>query len=151
MKFNVNNKKLYIGGLVFVTIAALITGYIAYSQRVERTARQAEHPELELKAIDRGEGNRTVQNGDTVEIHYKIYLEDDTIIKSTYENGVPFVFTVGDGNVIQAWEIGIEGMKIGEKREITSPASLAYGSGGTSENIPPNAKVITEIELISIK
>jgi FKBP-type peptidyl-prolyl cis-trans isomerase FkpA len=62
--------------------------------------------------------------------------------------GTPFVFTLGIGEVISGWDLGVAGMKVGGKRRLVVPPSLAYGAARNS-SIPPNATLLFEIELIA--
>ena len=105
----------------------------------------------ELKIEDEREGTGSaVKSGDTVEVNYIGTLLDGTKFDSSYDRGQTFSFTVGAENVIQGWDQGLVGMKIGGKRKLTIPASLGYGSQGAG-TIPPNSPLIFEIELVSIK
>ncbi len=91
------------------------------------------------------------KNGDTVAVHYVGTLENGTKFDSSIDRGVPFEFHLGAGQVIPGWEIGVEGMKVGEKRKLTIPSELAYGQRGAGNMIPPNATLIFEVELLGIK
>lgn len=87
--------------------------------------------------------------GNTVTVHYTGWLTDGTQFDSSYDRSQPFSFTVGAGQVIQGWEQGIPGMKVGGKRKLTVPPYLGYGAS-TVGIIPPNSTLIFEVELISI-
>lgn len=89
--------------------------------------------------------------GDTVSVNYSGTLTDGTKFDSSYDRGVPFEFTVGQGQVIRGWDEGIKGMKVGEKRTLYIPSSMGYGSNGAGDLIPSYAGLIFEVELMEIK
>jgi len=84
-------------------------------------------------------------------VHYVGVLENGTKFDSSVDRGTPFEFSLGAGRVIPGWDIGVEGMKVGEVRKLTVPSELAYGSGGAGNAIPPNATLIFEVQLLGIK
>lgn len=98
------------------------------------------------------EGNGVVaKTGDTVSVNYVGTLLDGTKFDSSLNPGrTPFEFTLGQNRVIQGWELGVAGMKVGEKRKLTIPPELAYGSQGSGGVIPPNATLNFEIDLLGI-
>lgn len=95
-------------------------------------------------------GGDEVKAGDKVYVHYSGWLTDGAKFDSSYDRGVPFGFTVGQGQVIAGWEQGLLGMKVGGKRKLIIPAAWGYGASGVPGVIPPNAILIFEIELIKI-
>ncbi|MBA3752435.1 FKBP-type peptidyl-prolyl cis-trans isomerase [Candidatus Dependentiae bacterium] len=101
-----------------------------------------------------GKGDRVAQRGDTAVVHYVGWLDEDgkpgKQFDSSVERGVPFSFIVGAGQVIKGWDEGVVGMKIGEKRRLTIPSHLGYGSAGAPGSIPPNATLIFDVALLSL-
>ena len=91
----------------------------------------------------------TAAVGDTVSVNYVGTFTNGTKFDSSYDRGQPYPFRIGAGQVIAGWDQGVPGMKVGGKRRLTIPPSLAYGSQGNGP-IPPNATLIFEIELLSI-
>lgn len=106
----------------------------------------------ELKIEDTVEGTGSaVKSGDTVVINYTGTLLDGTKFDSSYDRNQPFETQIGVGQVIEGWDKGVVGMKVGGKRKLTIPSSMGYGSRGAGSVIPPNAGLIFEVELMGIK
>ena len=105
--------------------------------------------ELQSEILVEGEG-QPAQAGNQVTVHYIGRLVDGTIFDSSINRKKPFVFTLGQGKVIKGWDQGVNGMKVGEKRQLTIPPELGYGASGAGSVIPPNATLVFELELISI-
>lgn len=104
-----------------------------------------------LKEIVRaGTGDETPQGGNTVSVHYTGKLLDGTEFDSSRKRGT-FDFTLGNGSVIKAWEIGIKTMKKGEVAIFTCHADYAYGEQGSPPKVPPDATLIFEVELLDWK
>mmetsp|Transcript_2975 Transcript_2975/g.5240 ORF Transcript_2975/g.5240 Transcript_2975/m.5240 type:complete len:144 (+) Transcript_2975:114-545(+) len=94
--------------------------------------------------------NSFAKKGDKLQVHYVLTLESNgNKIDSSVDRGSPFEFTLGRGQVIKGWEIGIEGMCPGEKRQLKIPPSLGYGSRSTGR-IPPHSTLVFATELIKI-
>ena len=98
------------------------------------------------------------KSGQTVSVHYTGWLYDPTAadkhgtkFDSSRDRGTPFQFPLGAGRVIQGWDQGVEGMKIGGQRTLTIPADIAYGARGAGRVIPPNATLIFDVELMGIE
>ena len=106
--------------------------------------------ELKIDDLKVGEGVE-VKSGDTISINYKGTLLDGTEFDSSYKRNKPFETKIGVGQVIQGWDQGILGLKVGGKRKLTIPSSLGYGPKGSGASIPPNAGLVFEVELMSIK
>ncbi len=107
---------------------------------------------LEIKTTQAGTGDRVVKNGDKISVLYTGKLTDGTVFDaSSLHGGAPFDFVVGQGMVIQGWDQGLLGTKVGEKRTLSIPSDLGYGAQGAGGSIPPNADLIFDVELVSFK
>jgi hypothetical protein len=95
-----------------------------------------------------GDGAEAVA-GQTVVVNYRGTLANGTEFDSSYGRG-PFSFPLGGGRVIQGWDEGVAGMKVGGKRKLVIPPDLAYGERGAGGVIPPNATLTFEVELLRI-
>ena len=104
---------------------------------------------IKIETIIEGSGAES-KAGDVLTVHYTGTLENGTKFDSSVDRGSPFNFTLGIGQVIQGWEEGMKGMKVGEKRKLTIQPEYAYGSRGVPGVIPSNAVLIFEVELLGI-
>jgi FKBP-type peptidyl-prolyl cis-trans isomerase len=105
--------------------------------------------DVTIEEITVGTG-ATAALGDVVTVHYILSLENGNVLQSSYDGGTPLgPFQIGVGAVIPGFEQGILGMRVGGRRRVTVPPSLAYGAAGNGP-IPPNATIRFEIELVSI-
>ena len=103
--------------------------------------------DLEIKNNLEGDGVE-ILNHSKIKVHYIGTLEDGTKFDSSYDRGEPFSFQIGLRQVIEGWETGIIGMKVGGKRTLIIPPELGYGKRGAGELIPPNSTLIFDIEII---
>lgn len=106
--------------------------------------------DLVIEDIKVGTGDEAVA-GKKVTVNYKGTLTNGTQFDSSYDRGTPFTFNLGAGEVIQGWDNGVKGMKVGGKRKLTIPSQLGYGERGAGNLIPPNATLIFEVELLKVE
>ena len=105
---------------------------------------------LQINNIIEGEGAEII-NHSKIQVHYTGKLQDGTKFDSSYDRGQPFSFQIGLREVIEGWEIGLMGMKVGGKRTLIIPPELAYGERGAGDLIPPNATLTFDVEIIDVK
>lgn len=86
--------------------------------------------------------------GDTVSVNYTGKLTNGTVFDTSIGRA-PFTFTLGVGEVISGWDLGLNGMKVGGKRSLLIPPEMAYGSQAVGP-IPPNSALLFEVELLSV-
>jgi FKBP-type peptidyl-prolyl cis-trans isomerase FkpA len=96
--------------------------------------------------------------GKTVRVHYTGWLYDASAgdkrgekFDSSKDRGEPFEFSLGAGEVIQGWDDGVAGMKVGGTRILTIPPALGYGARGAPGAIPPNATLVFEVQLLDVR
>lgn len=89
--------------------------------------------------------------GKMVIVHYTGTLTDGSKFDSSLDRKQPFPFTLGAGQVIKGWDVGVAGMKVGGKRKLVIPPDMAYGARGYPPVIPPNSTLVFEVELLDVK
>ena len=95
---------------------------------------------------------KEAKKGLKVKVHYTGWLlEEGTKFDSSLDRGEPFEFTLGDGQVIKGWDLGVAGMKVGGKRQLRIPPELGYGYRGQPPVIPRSAYLIFDVELLDVK
>jgi peptidylprolyl isomerase len=104
---------------------------------------------LQYEDVVVGSG-KMAEPGMQVSVHYTGTLTDGTKFDSSLDRGQPIQFQLGAGRVIQGWEEGIKGMRIGGKRKLVIPPDLGYGANGGGP-IPPNATLLFDVELVDVK
>ncbi|WP_437595569.1 FKBP-type peptidyl-prolyl cis-trans isomerase [Sorangium sp. So ce590] len=90
------------------------------------------------------------KDGDRVRVHYTGRLLKTNAEFDSSVGREPFVFALGNTEVIKGWDLGVVGMKVGGKRKLTIPSRLAYGESGSPPNIPGKATLVFDIELLGI-
>ena len=91
-----------------------------------------------------------VKTGMLVLVDYEGRLANGEKFDSSYDRREPFSFKIGAGQVIQGWEEGVIGMKVGGKRKLVIPPDLAYGEAGAPPRIPPNATLTFEVKVLKV-
>lgn len=103
---------------------------------------------LVIEDITVGTG-ATAAAGNTVTVNYVGTLTNGTKFDSSYDRNQPFTFRLGAGQVIAGWDQGVVGMRVGGKRRLTIPPSLAYGNQAVGP-IPANSTLKFDIELLAV-
>jgi FKBP-type peptidyl-prolyl cis-trans isomerase len=117
-------------------------------QQPQQPPPPAQGGDLKIEDLVQGKGE-AAKNGDTVSVHYTGTLLDGSKFDSSKDRNQPFTTRI-PGQVIQGWNRGIPGMKVGGKRKLTIPPGLAYGPQA-KPGIPPNSTLVFEIEMLDIK
>ena len=149
--------------LVFITInkkgASLSTeqqvGEEQNINNIENTQGAQNTDGVKITILKEGTGDKVAKTGDTVAMSYTGMLVDGTVFDSNidpkFNHVEPFIFTLGAGQVIEGWDIGVVGMKVGEQRKLEIAPEFAYGATGAGGVIPPNATLTFIVELIAVK
>ena len=107
--------------------------------------------QLEVEDIEEGDGAEA-KSGDTVEVHYVgVAWSDGQEFDASWDRGDTFKFGLGKGQVIQGWDQGVTGMKVGGRRRITIPPMLGYGKRGAGGAIKPDETLIFVVDLVDVR
>ena len=118
---------------------------------VEVPADQAPSYELELEDIELGDGDEAV-SGKVVEVHYVgVSWQNGKQFDASWDRGDTFKFKLGKGQVIQGWDKGVAGMRVGGRRQLTIPANMAYGDRGAGGVIGPDETLVFVVDLIAVR
>ena len=156
-------KKTYLTIILVIILIIIIAGIYIFSQKnkmsepqnqnqnqqIQSTSNIKDIQGMKVEILKEGTGE-PAKSGDTVSVHYVGTLENGTKFDSSIDRGEPFSFTLGENRVIQGWELGVLGMKVGEKRKLIIPSNLAYGNQAVGGVIPANATLVFEVELLKI-
>ncbi|MFE9459953.1 FKBP-type peptidyl-prolyl cis-trans isomerase [Streptomyces californicus] len=106
--------------------------------------------DLEIKDIWEGDGP-VAQAGQTVSVHYVgVSFSSGEEFDASWNRGTPLQFQLGAGQVIAGWDQGVQGMKVGGRRQLTIPAHLAYGDRGAGGKIAPGETLIFVCDLVAV-
>ena len=154
--------KIFILGVFLVVLLGVAGFLLSLSKNQEEPKKQVQQSEqsqtnkpapvqdLQIEDLVVGEGAEAVPDA-TVSVHYTGTLLNGTKFDSSLDRGTPFQFVLGTGQVIQGWDQGVAGMKVGGKRKLTIPSKLGYGARGVPGAIPPNSTLVFEVELLEVQ
>ena len=151
------NKTFYLSALTLALVT--VSGCQAESNPSPQEKPPMTAAITELQKIDTQVGTgREAEPGFNVNVHYTGWLYDEAAegkkgkkFDSSVDRKQPFNFFLGGGQVIQGWDEGFAGMKIGGKRTLIIPAEMGYGARGAGGAIPPNATLVFDVELLDVK
>ena len=138
--------RLPILGMALLVAAAAWAGPTRVSPKKFKTTKSG----LKYAVIEKGKGAKAADN-QQVYVHYTGWLQDGgKKFDSSLDAGEPIKFPLGHGAVIPGWDEGVKGMKVGEKRQLVIPGELGYGERGSPPDIPPNATLVFDVELMGM-
>lgn len=135
--------------IILIIIAVGVYFIIKPIKMGEQTPTSYNIQGMKVEIIKQGSGVEA-KAGDKVTVNYTGTLVDGKKFDSSFDRNQPFQFTLGENRVIQGWELGVAGMKVGEKRKLTIPPELGYGAQAIGEIIPANSTLNFEIDLLAI-
>ena len=104
---------------------------------------------LVIKNIIKGTGPKAKDERELTVNYVGAFYSNGKVFDSSWRDGELFTFTIGRGEVIEGWERGLVGMRVGGRRELIIPAPLAYGHKGSPPVIPPNSTLIFVVDLLA--
>lgn len=157
---------LWLGVIAVVFAASVATPGSAQTATTQKSAGAAKKPVAAGPTKVTGEGTKTAsglqywdikegtgaeaKTGQTARMHYTGWLTNGKKFDSSI-GSQPFKFVIGNGDVIKGWDEGVLGMKVGGKRQLRIPPSLAYGNKGYPGVIPPDATLVFDVQLVDVK
>jgi FKBP-type peptidyl-prolyl cis-trans isomerase len=160
-----NKKSIIISAIILILIAGAVyvilkpdakpatelkqTDNKANQVQIQQNSLSYDIQGMKVEILKEGTGAEA-KSGDKVTVNYVGTLENGKKFDSSIDRNQPFSFTLGENSVIQGWELGVAGMKIGEKRKLTIPPELGYGNQAVGGTIPANSTLVFEIDLLAI-
>ncbi len=141
-----------LAGVAFMSLSALLLAADApTSQPADSAVGQKTVTPSGLAIVEQGSDEGVAAAGDRVWVDYTGKLENGTKFDSSADHPEqPLIFTIGKHEVIQGWDEGIAGMKVGQKRQLVVPPKLGYGEQAVGP-IPPNSTLIFDVQLLGLK
>lgn len=141
-------KKLISIVLIAMVILALVITMIYFKNRKPSQNISMEQQGVKINVLKAGNGEEAV-SGMKVTVNYTGWLTNGTKFDSSLDRNRPLEFTLGKNEVIEGWEKGVLGMKVGEIRRLEIPSKMAYGEQDLGI-IPPNSDLVFEVELLKV-
>lgn len=135
--------------VLVIAVAAAVVAYVVANRNGQAGNEITTASGLKYSDLKVGDG-ATPKLGQTVQVHYIGWLANGREFNNSYKGGQPAEFELGPG-LIPGWNETLQTMKVGGKRRIVVPPNLAYGAAGRPPQIPPNATLTFEIELLNVK
>jgi FKBP-type peptidyl-prolyl cis-trans isomerase FkpA len=135
--------------VVLALLALVVASVAGCGKKKSAGAKRTLEGGLVVQDLSVGTGSEAAA-GRTVAVHYVGRFTDGNKFDSSYDRGRPIDFPLGAGVMIKGFDIGIPGMRVGGKRQLTIPAELAYGAKGGGP-IPPNTTLVFDVELVALK
>ena len=125
-------------------------GTFAPELNVEMSAMERTDTGLYVQTLREGSGV-VAEAGDRVVVHYEGWLPDGTRFESSREREEALEVLIGRGVVIDGWDQGIVGMRVGELRRLVVPPELGYGAQGSPGVVPPDTPLLFHIQLLGVR
>lgn len=153
------NKKAVITLIVGLVVLSVIVVVLAKQEAnkpnnegsqntIAQNEEESMNQELQIEDVEVGDGEEAVA-GKEVTVHYTGTFTNGEKFDSSVDRGDPFTFTLGAGQVIEGWDKGVEGMKVGGKRKLTIPPDLGYGPDDYG-SIPGGSTLLFDVELLEV-
>lgn len=149
---SINKSKLVKLGALVSAVVLLFVGYSSFQKSSGgRNLLSSQPDDVVIEDITLGSG-AVVSKGQIAVVKYTTYLKDGMKkIDSSLDRNTDFIFRLGAGQVVQGWDKGVQGMRVGGKRRITVPSKLGYGEKGAGQIVPPNSVLVYETELSRVE